>query len=162
LRGQFFHSCIFYIQELLSIKIKSTGLGRVVKQATRNTKQRAVILEYLRSVTYHPTAEDVHRAVIATLPRISLGTVYRNLGKLVETGWIQIIENYGGQRRYDGNPVSHVHAICTACGRVTDVKVQRGILENVKDITSVVGDGFEVTDCRLQLVGKCSECRSSN
>jgi Fur family ferric uptake transcriptional regulator len=153
----------FQYQELLSIKkTNHIGLGRAVKQATRNTKQRAVILEYLRSVTCHPTAEEVHRAVIATLPRISLGTVYRNLGKLVETGRIQIIENAGGQRRYDGNPASHVHATCTACGRVTDVKVQRGILENLKDITSMAGDGFEVTDCRLQLVGKCPECSSSN
>ena len=43
------------------------------------TRQRAVILEELRKLTTHPTADELYQIVRARMPRISLGTVYRNL-----------------------------------------------------------------------------------
>ncbi|MGB5882784.1 MAG: transcriptional repressor, partial [Desulfobulbales bacterium] len=45
----------------------------------RLTSQRQVILEELQKVTSHPTASDVFDMVRKRLPRIGLGTVYRNL-----------------------------------------------------------------------------------
>ena len=49
------------------------------KKNERITKQREVIEAYLKSVTTHPSAEEVYSAVKKKLPSISLGTVYRNL-----------------------------------------------------------------------------------
>lgn len=46
---------------------------------TRMTRQRAVILEELRKTATHPTADELYSIVRRRLPRISLGTVYRNL-----------------------------------------------------------------------------------
>ncbi|MBW2706713.1 MAG: transcriptional repressor, partial [Deltaproteobacteria bacterium] len=43
------------------------------------TRQRQVILEELRKVDTHPSADEVYEMVRKRLPRISLGTVYRNL-----------------------------------------------------------------------------------
>ena len=51
------------------------------------TKQRKVILEELRKSTTHPSADEVYRMVRHRLPRISLGTVYRNLEVLSE--WVK-------------------------------------------------------------------------
>ena len=133
-----------------------------MKQTTRKTRQGELILGYLRSVTCHPTAEEIHQAVVRHMPQISLGTVYRNLGKLAETGEIQLIENTGGQRRYDGNPVSHVHASCTTCGRVADVDIHRETLDRLRNIADTSECGFKVTDYRLQLVGQCPQCNSNN
>ena len=45
----------------------------------RNTRQREVILEELRKLASHPTAVGLYEIVRRRLPRISLGTVYRNL-----------------------------------------------------------------------------------
>ena len=45
----------------------------------RMTKQRRIILEELRKVRSHPTADEIYAMVRRRLPRISLGTVYRNL-----------------------------------------------------------------------------------
>ena len=42
---------------------------------TRMTRQRAVILEELRKVKTHPTADELYSIVGGRLPRISLGTV---------------------------------------------------------------------------------------
>ena len=53
------------------------------------TKQRQVILEELKKTASHPTADEVFLMVRQRLPRISLGTVYRNLELLSENGTIQ-------------------------------------------------------------------------
>ena len=56
----------------------------------RLTSQRQVILEELQKVTSHPTANEVFDMVRKRLPRIGLGTVYRNLDLLAEKGIINI------------------------------------------------------------------------
>ena len=53
------------------------------------SKQREMIMEYLKSTTAHPTAETVYMNVRSTNPKLSLGTVYRNLKLLSEAGEIQ-------------------------------------------------------------------------
>ena len=58
-------------------------------QFHRNTKQRKVIIEELRKFHSHPTADEIHRMVRKRLPRISLGTVYRNLALLSQMGMIR-------------------------------------------------------------------------
>ena len=70
----------------------------------RKTKQRELILKTLRSTDTHPTADWIYEQVKKEMPNISLGTVYRNLGILKESG--EILElNYGSKySRYDGNP----------------------------------------------------------
>ena len=46
------------------------------------SKQREIIIDYLKSVKTHPTAETVYEEVKKEDKKISLGTVYRNLDKL--------------------------------------------------------------------------------
>ena len=46
---------------------------------TRMTRQRMLILEELRSMCSHPTAEELYSRVRTRMPHISLSTVYRNL-----------------------------------------------------------------------------------
>ena len=64
----------------------------------RKSRQRDLILEELRSVRKHLSADEVYALVRRKLPRISLGTVYRNLEVLTEMGEIQTLE-LGGQRQ---------------------------------------------------------------
>jgi len=87
----------------------------------RFTNQRQVILEELRKVTSHPTAYEIYLMVRRRLPRISLGTVYRNLDFLARCGMIQQLELKGTQKRYDGNPTPHYHIRCFNCGRIEDI-----------------------------------------
>src|SRR5499425_1903888 len=80
----------------------------------RLTGPRRVILEVLRGTESHPTAEWVHRVVRRRLPRVSLGTVYRNLRLLVAEGLVQ--ELPGPHARFDGNTSEHHHFTCVGCG----------------------------------------------
>src|SRR5438034_7672036 len=85
----------------------------------RLTGPRRVILEVLRGSDAHPTAESVHRLVRRRLPRVSLGTVYRNLRLLVAEGLAAEIP--GPHARFDANMDAHHHFTCVRCGRIVDV-----------------------------------------
>ena len=126
------------------------------KVKTRMTLQRRVILEELKKVTSHPTADEVYSMVRRRLPRISLGTVYRNLDVLAEQGEVLRLESAGTQMRFDGNPEDHMHVRCTQCGRVGDV---------VGEFTPVHlmdyhAHGFSLTGARLEFDGICNSCKN--
>lgn len=121
----------------------------------RITHQREIILEELRAVTSHPTADELYDTVRQRLPRISLATVYRNLEWLVDQGIIQKIEVGGRQKRFDGNPDTHYHIRCILCGRVDDLECEP--LENIE--TRIPSRGYTVLGHRLEFQGICPACR---
>ncbi len=87
--------------------------------AQRRTIQREVILEELSKLKTHPRSDELYALVRQRLPRVSLGTVYRNLAKLHREG--QALEIYCGDFvRYDADVSAHDHFICRACRRVWD------------------------------------------
>ena len=88
---------------------------------TRMTRQRMVILEELRKVKTHPTADELYAMVRTRMPRISLGTVYRNLDFLTESKEILKLESAGSIRRFDGDTRPHQHVRCRVCGKIGDV-----------------------------------------
>ncbi len=120
------------------------------------TDQRRIILEELRKVNTHPTANDVYDMVRKRLPRISLGTVYRNLEILSEIGAIQKLELAGNQKRFDGTVENHYHVRCLGCGRVEDVPV--GPLPALDKALKGVSD-YKVFWHRLEFMGLCPRCQ---
>ncbi len=121
------------------------------------TRQRRVILEELRAVTTHPTAEEVLAMVRKRLPRVSLGTVYRNLEVLCREGKALRMEPAaGGQRRFDGNTRRHYHVRCCRCGRLADVMLEE--FTALHEPAAAASD-FEILDHRLEFVGVCPGCK---
>jgi Fur family ferric uptake transcriptional regulator len=127
-------------------------------QPQRITKQKLIIIDELRKVRSHPTAQDVYAMVRKALPNISLGTIYRNLEMLSDNGDIQRLAFHSGKRRYDGNPQTHPHICCKTCGRVDDLPdslgVNEKILRSLKDVC-----GYKITDYSIELLGICGDCR---
>ncbi len=122
----------------------------------RNTRQREVILEELRRSSAHPTATQVYDLVRRKLPKISLGTVYRNLDLLARMGMIQRMETTGAETRFDGDVRPHDHVRCTACGRIDDLAGPAVELspEGRRDFA-----GYQILGHRLEFVGLCPKCR---
>ena len=56
--------------------------------ARRNTIQRALVLEAVKTLHCHATADEVYEEIIKEHPTISKATVYRNLNLLSEMGEI--------------------------------------------------------------------------
>jgi Fur family transcriptional regulator, peroxide stress response regulator len=124
----------------------------------RLTGPRRVVLEVVRGTESHPTAEAVHRMVRRRLPRVSLGTVYRNLRLLVTEGLVK--ELPGPHARFDGNTSEHHHFTCLRCGRMVDVDAP--LTEpHSRTLCQRVGAraGFSVTHHRIEFYGRCAACR---
>ena len=124
-------------------------------QHLRLTQQRRVILTELQKLTTHPSADEIYEIVKKDLPRISLGTVYRNLETLAELGEIQKLGCGGPVRRFDGNPENHYHIRCVKCERIADapVEVHENLEKNIKNKTD-----FKVFGHRVEFLGLCPEC----
>jgi len=121
----------------------------------RHSRKRDMILKELRQLDTHPSAAELFDIVRERIPQISLGTVYRNLNQLAETGQILRLSGDGGQARFDGDIHPHHHVRCIHCGRVGDVHDVQ-----INDPTDHVEspDGFEIIGCDIEFLAVCSNC----
>jgi Fur family peroxide stress response transcriptional regulator len=122
----------------------------------RKTRQKAAVIDVLRQTNSHPDAAWVYEKVRRKIPKISLGTVYRNLRLLKEAGVIEELTQSGQISRFDGNASPHYHFRCDSCGRIYDLDqtVDKNIEARVARET-----GFKVTHHNLELGGLCLDCQ---
>jgi Fur family ferric uptake transcriptional regulator/Fur family peroxide stress response transcriptional regulator len=120
----------------------------------RNTKQKAIVYQIVKSSYDHPTAEKVYERAKREISSISLGTVYRILKELVSEGKIgEIIVNK--QSRFDGNTSYHHHFICKNCGKIVDIKIPMCRYANKK----VEEKGYVVENIEYYFYGLCNKCK---
>jgi Fur family ferric uptake transcriptional regulator len=101
-------------------------------------------------------ASEVYDRVRKELPRVSLGTVDRNLELLSRDGHILKLTLDEGQKRFDGRTDPHYHMRCLNCGRVMDIdlKPQNEIMEQANRENDCL-----VTGHKLEFTGFCPRCR---
>jgi Fur family peroxide stress response transcriptional regulator len=121
----------------------------------RTTRQLAAVYETVQGDHSHPSADEIYRRVRRTLPRISLGTVYRNLQRLVAEGKIRLFLLGERVARYDPMVAEHDHFICQQCGRVEDLLLERDRRVNLAPLRD---KGFTVTAHSLAIHGLCQKC----
>lgn len=121
----------------------------------RSTIQRSLILEAVKELRCHATADEIHNTIAAKHPYISRGTVYRNLNLLSDIGEIQKVEIPGSADRYDHRCHEHYHARCVKCGQVFDVEMEfiPGLERNITDTR-----GFAFTGHDIIFKGTCLAC----
>jgi Fur family ferric uptake transcriptional regulator len=139
------------------IIFRAKGQTVTSKPPQRRTEQRKVLLEELRKSSSHPTASELYQVARKRLPRISLGTVYRNLDRFSREGTIWKLRIAGSEARYDGNPKPHAHVICVTCGRIEDALDMPA--DHVADRVKTLG-GFHVLGHRSEYFGICPGCRA--
>ncbi len=127
--------------------------------ATRNTVQRALVLEAVQSLQgTHPTSADIFEVVRAAHPNISRATVYRNLNVLAERGDVRRIEVPNGADRFDVRSEPHYHLKCEVCGCLFDAEMPYlAHLEQELEDTH----GFHVTGHSIMFTGLCADCRAA-
>lgn len=124
------------------------------KVRTRETRQRREVYDTIKQTSTHPTADWIFERVREDVPKISLGTVYRNLSVLKDEGIIR--EIYGTDRRahYDADLSPHAHFICGDCGQIWDVfGVPEVDWRTLKELV-----GCEVSEQNLDFQGRCATC----
>ena len=119
------------------------------------SRQRESIKKFLMTRTDHPTAEMIYENLRKEYPKISLGTVYRNLSLLSDIGEIQTISTGVGPDRFDGNAKLHYHFICKNCGQVMDLNMQG--LEHINLLAQHDFPGI-IEGHSVFFYGRCEAC----
>lgn len=118
------------------------------------TQQCKLILAIIQEFG-HMTAEEVYREAVKAMPKIALGTVYRNLNEMAQDGRIRKIRVPDGPDRFDKTVSPHEHMICPVCGGVLDLEVE-GLTECLK--RAVGSDDFQYD---LSVNACCAKCRAA-
>ena len=126
----------------------------------RKTKQREVILRVLGEHKDHPSADVIYEEVRKFLPRISLGTVYRNLDIMSESGSIMKLETGGSIKRFDPNSKAHPHFRCVKCGSIEDLpfKLNESLFSGITDDWS---HGRTIQSLNIEYTGLCINCNGN-
>ena len=118
------------------------------------TKQRAIILEIIRSDKCHHTADEIFKLAKERLPGISLATIYNNLKALEEDKLIRRITGEKTSDRYDSSYIPHGHLVCEVCDRVRDFNIE-GFEKMISD---AIGEDFSSYELKVRCI--CEECRN--
>ena len=119
------------------------------------TRQRALILDIIRSDKCHHTAEELFNLAKERMPGISRATVYNNLHALAEEKIIRRISGDGASDRYDNAYVPHGHLVCIGCDRMVDFEIpgfSDMICENL---------GEEIDSYELKVRYVCPKCKKN-
>ncbi len=132
-------------------------MGSERQEGRRQTRQLALVLAAVRAAgTDHPTAEEVFARARLELPQISLGTVYRNLQRLVAEGRVAALALRGVRSlRYDPTIAPHDHFVCEVCGRIDDLACG----PRPAAVAVAERKGHVVTSHAVVLYGRCGACR---
>ncbi len=122
----------------------------------KNSKKRQALLDALCATHEHPTAEMLYNQLKPDYPELSLGTVYRNLGVLVQDGLVQSVGNVNGQERYDAIVCPHPHFVCRRCHSVIDLELP----DTVSDMYEAINSRFHCSPegYSLTIKGLCESC----
>jgi len=126
------------------------------------TPQRRAVLAALQASPAFPAALDIFRRVRASLPDISLDTVYRTLALLVEMGLVNQINlpGHGGNVfELVGDSHHHHHLICLKCGRAECLDY---CPVKSHEFAAAQKRGFTVVSHSLEFYGYCRDCRAAN
>lgn len=126
----------------------------------RMTHQRRVILEEVLKSHNHPTADEIYEKVRVRMPKVSMGTVYRNLDILAASGFIKRLSSNRPQMRFDGNTSEHYHLTCLHCGRIEDITSVPSSDDSFETLEKALGNLTKhgIFGHNLEFFGLCSTC----
>jgi Fur family peroxide stress response transcriptional regulator len=129
------------------------GIERIRSRGLKITSQRIAILKLLKDRKDHPSAEKIFREMKATYPTISFATIYSTAQILRDAGLIQILTIDDRRVFFDPNPTPHAHFLCTQCGALEDVPLEKGTLNKIKNSVPRRLDSMQV-----YFYGPCRDC----
>ena len=125
----------------------------------RNTIQRELVLNAVRELCGHVSADEVHELIKKEHPTVGKGTIYRNLNILAEEGKIKKIEIPGGPDRFDFTVKEHYHVQCIRCNQLFDVD-----MDLAEDLKSRIRNphGIQFLKYDILFKGICPVCQEAS
>lgn len=105
---------------------ENTRRAQLRAAGLRATKQRLAVLDIVEQRP-HSTAGELVDAVRATLPDITVQSIYVVTQSLITAGLVRKVELPNSPARYELEAHdNHHHAVCRYCGRIEDVACATG------------------------------------
>ncbi|MDF9825108.1 Fe2+ or Zn2+ uptake regulation protein [Breznakia sp. PF5-3] len=123
----------------------------------KNSKQRELILEYMQGINAHVSAEEIYENINKEEKKISLATVYRNLGILEDLQKVKKIALPQERYVYDKTCNPHYHFYCEKCKTLYDLDEPYKLeLDKTISDNEVIGkiDGHDII-----FKGVCRNCK---
>jgi Fe2+ or Zn2+ uptake regulation protein len=98
-------------------------------------------------------------------PEVPQSSAYRNLTVLAEARVVRRVIGHDDTGRFelaeDLSGHHHHHMVCESCGTVDDVAASPRLERALAEAARAAADesGFEVVDHRIDLIGRCANCR---
>lgn len=114
--------------------------------------QREIVYEVVSARCDHPTALQVYVDCRAKWPKISLGTVYRDLAFLVDAQRLSKVSTPGADH-YEADTSTHPHFLCTKCGKVVNAPASDALT------VSLPKNDWQIESCSVIYSGVCPSCK---
>lgn len=123
----------------------------------RTSNQRNLVYDIVAASCNHPTAKMVYQAARARMPKISLGTVYRNLNELVEQKKLLRLTVQGEEDRFDKTLTIHAHLFCNKCRNLFDIGMEEttAFINHLEEINDI-----KILSSNIYFYGVCSKCQN--
>jgi Fur family ferric uptake transcriptional regulator len=134
-------------------------LAAIRARGERLTPQRLMVLEAVRDLGGHQTAETIYEHVRLRYPYANLATIYRALAWLKEQSLVTEANLGGGQIEYEYLGTGrHHHLVCLGCG----MQLEFGD-DVVEPLAATLRErfGFEPRMDHLAIFGICGHCRGT-
>ena len=126
--------------------------GQLARRRVRLSSRGNKVLAYLCQHANHPTADQIHAALLPQIPTLSKTTVYNVLHALAQAVLVREVTIDDNQVRYDVVTHDHGHLRCVRCGSIVDFGV---------DFDALATDdlpGFKVLAKDVYFSGICPAC----
>lgn len=122
---------------------------------TKFSSRRQAVLDVIKNMRCHPSADMVYEECRKIIPNISLATVYRNLAFLEQQGVVGRVVGAGEKERYDVELDTHCHVICKKCGKIIDIPYP----QNLKTMLDDCIDELDFSSAALSFYNVCEDCK---
>ena len=141
-------------------ELRGEAARRLAAVDQRLTSGRRLLVDVLGVADRPLTVPDI----IAAASSLAQSSVYRNLTVLLEAGVVRRLLGTDELARFElaeDLADHHHHLLCSSCGSVSDVRAAPKLERALSEAARLAADeaGFEVTEHRIDLVGRCSACR---
>jgi Fur family peroxide stress response transcriptional regulator len=126
----------------------------LIEKGLKITPQRLIVLEAVKTLNNHPTADNVMVYIKNNHPNIAIGTIYNILDTFVEFGILRKVNTEKDIMRYDPILENHHHLYSGDSNRIEDYFDNDLDLFLKKYFTKKNIPGFEIENIKLQIKGK--------
>ena len=138
---------------------QSTLVTTLERAGYRVTAPRRTVVGLVAGRSGHFTAADLVDEARARRLGIGRATIFRALDLLLELGILERLDLPSGEHAYVRcEPIHHHHVVCSGCGRATEIDDAglRAVVDTIAERT-----GYEIDKHRLELFGRCPDCRAA-